>query len=93
MKNYLIGFSLLLFATYLYVEQAKVQQENAEENQLHDKSLRQEQVDGNYTTPIITDVADGGMQSDVNATPLSTKIPQEVKTYEGLVGDKIGRAH
>ena len=87
MKNYLIGFSLLLFATYLYVEQAKVQQENAEENQLHDKSLRQEQVDGNYKNPIITDVADGGMQSDVNATPLSTKIPQEVKTYEGLVGD------
>jgi len=87
MKNYLIGFSLLLFATYLYVEQAKVQQENAEENQLHDKSLRPEQVDGNYKNPIITDVADGGMQSDVNATPLSTKIPQEVKTYEGLVGD------
>lgn len=87
MKNYFIGFGLLLFATYLYVEQAKVQQENAEENQLHDKSLRQEQVDGNYTIPIITDVADGGMQSDVNATPLSTKIPQEVKTYEGLVGD------
>ena len=87
MKNYLIGFGLLLFATYLYVEQAKVQQENAEENQLHDTSLRQEQVDGNYTTPIITDVANGGRRSDVNASPLSTKIPQEVKTYEGLVGD------
>jgi YidC/Oxa1 family membrane protein insertase len=87
MKNYLIGFSLLLFATYLYVEQAKVQQNNAEESQPHDRSSHPEQIDGNYTAPIITDVPDGGMRSDVNATPLSTKIPQEVKRYEGLVGD------
>jgi YidC/Oxa1 family membrane protein insertase len=88
MKNYLIGFSLLLSAAYLfYMEQAKVQQENAEENQRHDTSSRQEQIDGNYTVPNIIDVADGGMRSDVNASPLSTKIPQEVKTYEGLVGD------
>jgi YidC/Oxa1 family membrane protein insertase len=87
MKNYLIGFSLILSAAYLYMEQAKVQQENAEENQRHDTSSRQEQIDGNYTVPNIIDVADGGMRSDVNASPLSTKIPQEVKTYEGLVGD------
>jgi len=87
MKNYLIGFSLILSAAYLYMEQAKVQQENAEENQRHDTNSRQEQSDGNYTVPYIIDVADGGMRSDVNASPLSTKIPQEVKTYEGLVGD------
>ena len=85
MKNYLIGFSLLLFATYLYVEQAKVQQKNAEENQLHDTSLRKEQVDSNYTAPAITNIATGGTRSDVNATLLSTKSPQEVKTYAGLV--------
>ena len=87
MKNYLIGFSLILSAAYLYMEQAKVQQENAEENQRHDTSSRQDQSDGNYTAPNIIDVADGGMRSDVNASPLSAKIPQEVKTYEGLVGD------
>lgn len=87
MKNYLIGFSLILSAAYLYMEQAKVQQENAEENQRHDTSSRQNQSDGNYTAPNIIDVADGGMRSDVNASPLSAKIPQEVKTYEGLVGD------
>ncbi|MDA1045488.1 MAG: YidC/Oxa1 family insertase periplasmic-domain containing protein [Verrucomicrobia bacterium] len=69
------------------MEQAKVQQENAEENQRHDTSSRQDQSDGNYTAPNIIDVADGGMRSDVNASPLSAKIPQEVKTYEGLVGD------
>ena len=87
MKNYLIGFSLLLFATYLYVEQAKVQQKNAEEKQLHDTSLSPYPRDSNYTAPTITDVAAGEMRPDVNASPLSTKIPQEVKTYEGLVGD------
>ncbi|MBC8349623.1 MAG: YidC/Oxa1 family insertase periplasmic-domain containing protein [Verrucomicrobia bacterium] len=69
------------------MEQAKVQQENAEENQRHDTSSRQDQSDGNYTAPNIIDVADGGMRSDANASPLSAKIPQEVKTYEGLVGD------
>ena len=87
MKNYLIGFSLLLFATYLYVEQAKVQQKNAEEKQLHDTSLSPYPRDSNHTAPTITDVAAGEMRPDVNASPLSTKIPQEVKTYEGLVGD------
>jgi len=87
MKNYLIGFSLLLFATYLYVEQAKVQQKNAEENQLHDTSLRKEQVDSNDTAPAITNIATSGTQLDVNATLLSTKSTQEVKTYKGLVSN------
>ena len=87
MKNYLIGFSLLLFATYLYVEQAKVQQKNAEENQLHDTSLRKEQVDSNDTAPAITDIATGGTRLDVNATLLSTKSTPEVKTYAGLVSN------
>jgi len=87
MKNYLIGFSLLLFATYLYVEQAKVQQKNAEENQLHDTSLRKEQVDSNDTAPAITNIATSGTRLDVNATLLSTKSTQEVKTYKGLVSN------
>ena len=85
MKNYLIGFSLLLFATYLYVEQAKVQQKNAEEKQLHDTSLRPYPRDSNYTAPTITDVAEGKMRPDVNATSISTKIPHQLKTYPGLV--------
>ena len=87
MKNYLIGFSLLLFATYLYVEQAKVQQKNAKENQLHDTSLRKEQVDSNYTAPAITNIATSGARLDFNATLLSTKSTTEVKTYTGLVSN------
>ena len=86
MKNYLIGFSLLLFATYLYVEQAKLQQKKAEEKQLNDNNTPKEQVDANYT-PTITDFTSDEMPSDVNASPHSTKVPREVKTYKGLVSD------
>ena len=87
MKNYLIGFSLLLFATYLYVEQAKVQQKNAKEKQLRDTSLRKEQVDSNYSAPAITKIATGGTRLDVNATLLSTTSTPEVKVYTGLVSN------
>ena len=87
MKNYLIGFSLLLFATYLYVEQAKVQQKNAKEKQLHETSLLKEQVDSNYTAPATTNIATSGTRLDVNATLLSTTSTPEVKTYTGLVSN------
>ena len=83
MKNYLIGFSLLLFATYLYVEQVK----NAETNDTGDTNPPEAQSDVNYTVPNIIDVAGGGMQSDINATLPSKKTPREVKTYAGLVSN------
>ncbi len=54
---------------------------------MRDKILSQAQGDDNYTAPNIVDGAERGMQSDDNSTPLSVKIPQEVKTFEGLVRD------
>ena len=95
MKNYLIGFSLLLLAVYLYIEQAKEQQRAAEAAR---EAAAEALVDGNQTSasvisppkiiPVERNVTKTSDSSENYAATSAVVVsPQEEKTYEGLASD------
>ena len=92
MKNYLIGFSLLLLALYMFVEQAKEQQRPTEADRAAATKAKAEgsqshisEVSPSEKTVFETNVTERTSTNESNATASSVVIaPREEQIFQGL---------